>query len=32
MLSFARDGCPRLVEANGFEPMTAWLQTRCSTN
>jgi hypothetical protein len=22
----------RVVEANGFEPMTLWLQTRCSTN
>ena len=22
----------RLVEATGFEPTTAWLQTRCSTN
>ena len=23
---------PPLVEATGFEPTTAWLQTRCSTN
>ena len=22
----------RMVEATGFEPTTAWLQTRCSTN
>ena len=26
------DDQQELVEATGFEPTTAWLQTRCSTN
>ena len=28
----ASDVAQEVVEATGFEPTTAWLQTRCSTN